>query len=93
MTEVERQDTRKTAKKADARKTLTPEMLVREHASAFLLNRNLMVWWSVIWTGPVVLSCGTNSPPPTTKANTLFITIKVCDRLSHARIQQKNPLL
>lgn len=36
MTEAERQDTRKTAKKADARKTLTPEMLVREHASAVL---------------------------------------------------------
>ncbi|TKJ36030.1 MAG: hypothetical protein CEE38_13575 [Planctomycetes bacterium B3_Pla] len=36
MTEAERQDTRKAAKKANARETLTPEMLVREHASAVL---------------------------------------------------------
>ncbi len=36
MTEAERQDARKAAKKADARETLTPEMLVREHASAVL---------------------------------------------------------
>ena len=36
MTEAERQDAREAAKKADARGTLTPEMLVREHASAVL---------------------------------------------------------
>lgn len=36
MNEAERQDTRKAEKKADARETLTPEMLVREHASAVL---------------------------------------------------------
>jgi len=36
LSQVERQDARKAAKKADARETLTPEMLVREHASAVL---------------------------------------------------------
>ncbi len=36
MTEAERQDARKAAKEADAREALTPEMLVREHASAVL---------------------------------------------------------
>ena len=36
MSEAERQDTRKAAKKANARETVTPEMLVREHASAVL---------------------------------------------------------
>ena len=36
MTEAGSQDTRKTEETADANKTLTPEMLVREHASAVL---------------------------------------------------------
>ena len=36
MTEAERQDARKAAKKANARENLTPEVLVREHASAVL---------------------------------------------------------
>ena len=36
MSEAERQDTREAAKKANARETLTPEMLVCEHASAVL---------------------------------------------------------
>jgi len=36
LTEAEQQDARKAAEKADAREALTPEMLVREHASAVL---------------------------------------------------------
>ena len=36
LTEAEQQDAREAAKKADAREALTPEMLVREHASAVL---------------------------------------------------------
>ena len=36
LSEAERQDARKAAKEANARETLTPEMLVREHASAVL---------------------------------------------------------
>ncbi|MHC4146587.1 MAG: hypothetical protein ACYSUD_17655 [Planctomycetota bacterium] len=36
MSETERQDGRKAAKKANARETLTSEVLVREHASAVL---------------------------------------------------------
>ncbi|MEA3225457.1 MAG: sigma-70 family RNA polymerase sigma factor [Planctomycetota bacterium] len=36
MTEAKRQDARRAAKKANARGSLTPEMLVREHASAVL---------------------------------------------------------
>ena len=36
MTEAEKQDARKAAKKANASETLTLEMLVREHASAVL---------------------------------------------------------
>ena len=36
MTEAERQDAREAVKKAYAREILTPEMLVREHASAVL---------------------------------------------------------
>jgi len=36
LTEAERQGTRKAEKKADVRGTLTPEMLVCEHASAVL---------------------------------------------------------
>jgi len=36
LTKAERQDARKAAKKANARETLTPEVLVREHASAVL---------------------------------------------------------
>ena len=36
MSEAERQDARKAAKKANARENLTPEVLVREHASAVL---------------------------------------------------------
>ena len=36
MSQGERQDARKAAKKADSRENLTPEMLVREHASAVL---------------------------------------------------------
>ncbi len=36
MSEAERQDARKAAKKAQTREILTPEMLVREHASAVL---------------------------------------------------------
>lgn len=36
LTEAERQDAHDAAKKADTREALTPEMLVREHASAVL---------------------------------------------------------
>ncbi len=36
MTEAEQQDAREAAEKAKAREALTPEMLVREHASAVL---------------------------------------------------------
>jgi RNA polymerase sigma-70 factor (ECF subfamily) len=36
LSEAERQDTRRAAEKANARETLTPEMLVREHASVVL---------------------------------------------------------
>lgn len=36
MSQAERQDTRKVANKANAREKVTPEMLVREHASAVL---------------------------------------------------------
>lgn len=36
MAEAQRQDAREAAKEANARRDLTPEMLVREHASAVL---------------------------------------------------------